>query len=38
VPEGMWFKRFPRFILAGEGALVKTILAAGMAPKGKEVR
>ncbi len=38
VPGGAWFKRFPRFILAGEGDLVKTFLAAGMAPRGEEVK
>lgn len=37
VPEGMWYKRFKRFTLAGEGVMPKTFLAAGMIPKGKEV-
>jgi hypothetical protein len=37
VPEGLWFKRFRRFILAGEGELAKTFLEPGMAPKGVEV-
>jgi hypothetical protein len=37
VPAGKWFKRFPKFILAGEGALPKTFLALGMAPFGQEV-
>lgn len=34
VPEGMWYKRFQGFILAGEGELVKTLLEPGMAVKG----
>jgi len=38
VPLGMWFKRFRRFTLVGEGALVKTFLADGMAAKGAEVK
>lgn len=37
VPEGMWFKRFPNFTLAGEGELPKTFLTRGMAAKGFEV-
>ena len=37
VPEGMWFKRFARFTLAGEGELPKTFLRRGMAAKGTEV-
>ena len=37
VPEGMWFKRFRGFTLAGESELVKTFLEPGMAPKGAEV-
>ena len=37
VPSGMWFKRFRKFILAGEGEFPKTFLTHGMAPKGKEV-
>jgi hypothetical protein len=38
VPDGMWFKRFKRFTLAGEGELVKTFLEPGMAVKGEEVQ
>lgn len=37
VPEGMWYKRFRRFTLAGEGEYVKTFLTPGMAAKGAEV-
>ena len=37
VPPGKWFKRFPKFILAGEGDLPKTFLASGMTPYGEEV-
>jgi hypothetical protein len=38
VPPGKWYKRFPRFILGGEGEVPKTFLARGMAPHGTEVR
>lgn len=37
VPQEMWFKRFRKFILAGEGELPKTFLDSGMVPKGEEV-
>jgi hypothetical protein len=37
VPSGSWFKRFPTFILCGDGALPKTFLLAGRLPWGKEV-
>ena len=37
VPEGLWYKRFARFTLAGEGEFVKTFLTRGMAAKGDEV-
>jgi hypothetical protein len=37
VPEGMWFKRFANFTLAGEGELPKTFLTPGMTAKGTEV-
>jgi hypothetical protein len=37
VPEGMWYKRFNRFTLAGEGELVKTFLGPRMAVKGTEL-
>jgi hypothetical protein len=38
VPHGMWYKRFQKFVLAGEGELAKTFLEPGMAPKGQEVQ
>ena len=37
VPDGMWFKQFNKFTLAGEGEFPKTFLTRGMAPKGEEV-
>jgi len=37
VPAGEWFKRFPKFTLAGEGEAPKTFLASGMVPHGTEV-
>lgn len=38
VPPGMWYKRFRKFILAGEGEMPKTFLTLNMAPKGQEVQ
>lgn len=38
VPAGKWFKRFPDFVLCGEGDLVKTFLLPGQAPDGVEIR
>lgn len=38
VPEGRWYKRFPRMTVCGEGNLVKTFLLPGQAPKGTSVR
>ncbi len=38
VPAGLWFKRFRKFTLAGEGEFPKTFLTSGMHPKGDEVR
>lgn len=37
VPRGMWYTRFPKFTLAGEGEFPKTFLTPGMVPKGQEV-
>jgi hypothetical protein len=37
VPEGRWFKRFPFFILCGEGEFIKTFLIPGQAPDGQEI-
>ena len=38
VPAGKWFKRFPGFILCGEGEFIKTFLLPGQAPDGKEIQ
>ena len=38
VPEGKWFKRFPRMIVCGEGELIRTFLQAGQVALGKEVK
>ena len=38
VPEGPWYKRFPRMTVCGEGNLVKTFLLPAQAPKGTSVR
>ncbi len=38
VPSGLWYKRFGKFTLVGEGEMPKTFLTAGMVPRGKEVR
>jgi hypothetical protein len=37
VPAGMWFKRFAKFTLVGEGEYPKTFLAVGMHPHGEEI-
>ena len=37
-PDGEWYKRFPTFILAGEGEVVKTFLTQGMVPHGTEIK
>jgi len=37
VPEGKWFKRFPGMTVCGESELVKTFLARGQVPTGKEI-
>jgi hypothetical protein len=37
VPEGLWFKRFTKFTLAGEGEMPKTFLSPSMIPRGKEI-
>ncbi len=38
VPEGKWYKRFPNFILCGEGEFVKTFLLPGHLPTGEEIQ
>ena len=37
VPTGEWFKRFGGVTLAGKGALILTVLEAGMMAVGTEV-
>ena len=37
VPTGLWYKRFPKFVLAGEGEMPKTFLTPGMAMRGEEI-
>ena len=37
VPDGPWFKRFPRFVVCGKGALVSTFLTPKQTAIGKEV-
>jgi len=38
VPEGKWFKRFPRLTVCGEGELIKTFLQPGQIATGKEIK
>ena len=38
VPPGEWYKRFPKFILAGEGEVPKTFLTSAMVPRGTEIQ
>lgn len=37
VPDGKWFKRFPRMTVCGEGELIKTFLEIGQSATGKEL-
>ena len=37
VSAGRWFKRFPGFIVCGEGELIRTFLLVGQAPEGHEI-
>ena len=37
VSEGKWFRRFPGFIVCGEGEFIKTFLLPGQAPDGREI-
>jgi hypothetical protein len=37
VPEEKWVRRFPGFIVCGEGELIRTFLLPGQAPNGKEI-
>ncbi len=38
VPNGQWYKVFPRMTVCGEDELVKTILLPSQAPKGKRMQ
>jgi len=38
VPAGAWYKRFPKFFLAGEGEVPKTFLTPDMVPHGTEIQ
>jgi hypothetical protein len=37
VPDGPWFKRFPRFSICGKGPLVSTFLTSKQTAVGEEV-
>jgi hypothetical protein len=37
VASEKWFKRFPGFMVCGEGELIKTFLLPGQAPDGQEI-
>ena len=37
VPESKWFRKFPGFIVCGEGEFIKTLLLPGQAPDGREI-
>ena len=37
VPDGLWYKRFSRMTVCGEGEWIKTFLLPGQAPKGQRV-
>lgn len=37
VPEGEWYKRFPRMIVCGEGELIKTFLLPRQLPRGTRI-
>ena len=37
VPESKWFRKFPGFIVCGEGEFIKTFLLPGQAPDGREI-
>ena len=38
VPDGKWFKKFPRMTVCGEGELIKTFLQPGQIATGEEVK
>jgi len=37
VPDGQWFKRFPDFVVCGEGSLIKTLLTKNQSAIGVEM-
>jgi hypothetical protein len=37
VPDGQWYKRFPRMTVCGEGELIRTFLLPGQPARGKRV-
>ena len=37
VPESKWFRKFPGFIVCGEGEFIKTFLLPGQASDGREI-
>ena len=37
VPKDKWFRRFPGFVLCGEGELIQTFLVPGQVPEGQEL-
>ena len=37
VPDDKWFRKFPGFVVCGEGELIKTFLLPGQVPDGREV-
>jgi hypothetical protein len=38
VPHAKWFRRFPGFIVCGQGELIKTFLLPGQSPDGQEIQ
>ena len=37
VPESKWFRKFPGFIVCGEGEFIKMFLLPGQVPDGHEI-
>ena len=38
VPETRWFRKFPGFVVCGEGEFIKTFLIPGQLPVGDEIQ
>lgn len=38
VPETRWFRKFPGFVVCGEGEFIKTFLIPGQLPDGDEIQ